>query len=561
MFRINFLLIILLGFMVSCSKLSTNTSLKLPKVNNQIYHTANSTQMQLSSTKQGQINESEQTNKENSDIQPLEKEVVISPQEIEKLAKNHKNELPAIPALSEKGSQKTKLFHFKLPLKNTKYTKQYFDYYANINRKTFQKWLKRAKPYIPYIQKVFREYHIPDDLIFLPFSESGFNPIAYSRAGAAGIWQFMPTTARKYGLTVNWWIDERLDPYRSTIAAAKYLTDLYDMFGDWYLVLAAYNAGEAKIQKALKQSKKNDFFHIARPRYLHRETRMYVPKFMAILKIIRNLEELGFESIKVDKSLILERIFVKEGTDLYKFSNMLGLKWKEFKKLNPHFRRYVTPPDVMSQVYVPHNLVSKAKKLIMSKKIQPYGGLFRYKIRYGDSWWRLSRKFGVPISILKKINRTHLNLLRPGRSILIPKSPKTIFLARKISKQKVLLSKKRRNRRGNYVVKKGDSLWSISKKFNIPLSTLIVANNLHKNSILRPGMRLYIPVSDSKSLTAAKKALKQILYRVKKGDNLWNIARKFGVSTNQLLTWNNLKKDATIYPGDELKILIDVVEN
>jgi len=107
----------------------------------------------------------------------------------------------------------------------------------------------------------------------------------------------MPTTARKYGLTVNWWIDERLDPYRSTIAAAKYLTDLYDMFGDWYLVLAAYNAGEAKIQKALKQSKKNDFFHIARPRYLHRETRMYVPKFMAILKIIRNLEELGFESI------------------------------------------------------------------------------------------------------------------------------------------------------------------------------------------------------------------------------------------------------------------------
>lgn len=151
--------------------------------------------------------------------------------------------------------------------------------------------VKKGRAYLPYILSVFRRYNIPDDLIFLPFAESGFNPRAYSRAGAAGIWQFMPATARKYGLTVNWWIDERLDPFRSTIAAAKYLSDLYKMFGDWYLALAAYNAGEGKISKALRKSKMNNFFHIAKPRYLRRETRMYVPKFMAILKIIRNLKK------------------------------------------------------------------------------------------------------------------------------------------------------------------------------------------------------------------------------------------------------------------------------
>ncbi|GAB6888794.1 LysM peptidoglycan-binding domain-containing protein [Desulfothermus okinawensis JCM 13304] len=569
-YRLIILVTIFTSFLYACSFYKTDTHQRLVIEGLKISRTKNidnSTQTQLKS--QALINKRKEENSKDSIDQPepLEKEVTISPNEIEKLEESHKN------SSRVSSNQKQKIvtpinttetdFNFVLKIKDTKYTERYFNYYSKIQRKTFQRWLKRAEPYLPYILSVFRRYNIPDDLIFLPFAESGFNPRAYSRAGAAGIWQFMPATARKYGLTVNWWIDERLDPFRSTIAAAKYLSDLYKMFGDWYLALAAYNAGEGKISKALRKSKMNNFFHIAKPRYLRRETRMYVPKFMAILKIIRNLKKLGFEPIYVDNKKLPARVFVREGTDLYTLAKNLKIPWKEFKKWNSHFKRYVTPPNIVSLIYVPKALKARAINLIKTKTIRPYGGLYRYRIKNGDSWWRISRRFGVPINILKRINRTNSNMLRPGRSILIPKS-KAFFLARKGSNNKFLRtygSSKWKNSRGNYIVKTGDTLWGIAKKFNIPLTTLLVANRLSKRSVLTPGMKLYVPITDYKSLKNAQKALKQILYRVKKGDNLWGIAKKFGVTTNQLVTWNNLNRDARIYPGDKLKIFIESAEN
>lgn len=497
----------------------------------------------------------------------LEKEVTISPQEIEHLEKTQKKLNKFTSCSKQKGvlsnGSKKEYFNFVLKIKDTKYTKKYYIYYTSIERKTFQRWLKRSELYLPYILKIFRKYNIPDDLAFLPFGESGFNPRAYSRAGAAGIWQFMPATARKYGLTVNWWIDERLDPFRSTIAAAKYLSDLYKIFGDWYLALAAYNAGEGKISKALKRTKKDNFFHIAKRGYLRQETRMYVPKFMAILKILRNLEKLGFEPLEVNDQKLPARIFVREGTDLYTFAKKLGVSWKKFRKWNPHFRRYVTPPSVVSIIYVPRSLEAKAKDLIKTKAIRPFGGLYRYKIKKGDSWWRISRRFGVPIKILKRINRTNKNLLRPGRSILIPKSKQFYLAFKKTKRNHKYLSKQRswENKRKNYEVQPGDTLWDIARRFNVPLNTILIVNRLHKKSIIKPGMKLYIPRTDYKSLKKAQRALKQILYQVKKGDNLWGIAKRFGVTTNQLLTWNNLKKNSKIYPGDKIKIFIEIVEN
>ncbi len=495
-----------------------------------------------------------------SKVQSIEKKVNISSTETETTKKSN-HLLTQSNSKNIYKSNQGYSFHFALQIKETRYTKKYFDYYARLNRRTFERWLKRAEPYLPYILTIFRKEGIPDDLAFLPFAESGFNPFAYSKAGAVGIWQFMAPTARKYGLVVNWWLDERRDPYKSTVAAARYLKSLYGIFQDWYLVLAAYNSGEGKILKAIKRSKKDSFFDIAKTRYLHRETRLYVPKFMAILKIVENLDALGFPPLKLKKSNLPHRIYVKGGVDLYRFASLLGVRWKEFKHLNPQFKRYVTPPDLVSVIYLPPALSSKAHRILALKKVRPYGGLIRYRIRKGDSWWRISRRVRVPIYILKKINRTHCNLLTPGKYILIPKTPLNIYLASSSNSFRRVDPKKFTDRewikkRGNYVVRKGDTLWKLSREFKVPINTLRRANGLRKFSILQVGMKLYIPKTDNKSLTTARRALRHILYKVKKGDNLWNIARKFGVTTRQIISWNNLKKNSPIYPGDKIKIFL-----
>ncbi len=604
-----FLLLLILSF-VSCSFIDRNRSKSSADF-------SLLTRSSLSKTVQTKKKKVEETSKENNEkssydqeitennednVEPLEKEVTITPSEI----KSQSNKTVEKPSsnLKEKKIEESLIgfpeVKFELKLVETKSLKKYYLFYAHQKRKTFKKWLKRAEPYISYIYKVFRQKGLPFDLIFLPFAESGFNPFAYSRAGAAGIWQFMPSTARKYGLKVNWWIDERRDPYKSTIAAANYLKDLYNLFGDWYLALAAYNAGEGKILKAIRRTGKEDFFELSKKRrYLYRETRYYVPKFMAILKIIRNLKDLGFQPIKYDPSTIPVPIEVKGDIDLIEFCQKTRLSWKEFRKLNPAFRRHTTPPGT-SVIYVPSYLEASARKVIKrleKKAIADRNKYWWHVVKKGDSWWKISCEYKVPISVLKRVNRIWSNRLRPGQVIKIPKrkilvaksktvsgsyirykvKPKDTLWsiahrfglsvydlrrANRIFKRTLLrpgevliipltnIAKKRllAKKRANYIVKKGDSLWSISKKFNVSIETIKEANGLTSNFI-QEGEKLYIP-------TSVVLTPKKIVYRVRKGDSIWKIAEKFGVSVKEIISWNNLKDKDTLYPGDKIKIYI-----
>ncbi|WP_456324304.1 LysM peptidoglycan-binding domain-containing protein [Desulfonauticus submarinus] len=456
----------------------------------------------------------------------------------------------------EKLLKKPDALNFQLDIYETKELKFYFKYYANIHRKTFTKWLKRAQKYLPFVRKVFKEQGLPEDLIFLPFAESGYNPWAYSRAGAAGMWQFMPKTARKYGLRVDWWVDERRDPFKSTYAAAKMLKELYAMFGDWYLALAAYNAGPGKICKAIRRSKQDDFFAICKKnrRYLRRETRHYVPKFLAILKIVQNLEELGFPSLNLKENFVLVQMEVAPRMDLLALSNYVGLSWHDFRQLNPAIRRMVAPPDRKIMVYLPKDKVDLAQKFIKEcKKI--YAGILRYKVRMGDSWWRISRRYGVPISVLKKVNGIYSNILRPGKVIIIPKSGQKEYFSRYTIVRKEAL------KRANYTVQPGDSLWTIARKFGISVKTLKKANGL-ASSKLQIGQKLYIPDMGIKKTRLVKKSAKEffqcqlVWYRVRRGDNLWIIAKRFGVSLKQILKWNNLGATHILRPGKKLKIYV-----
>ncbi len=527
--------------------------------------------------------------------QPLEKEVTDPP--------SSQTTRATILTPEEMQALKTEPeINFELDIKETDILEDYFISYSKQNHHVFQKWLKRAEQYLPYIRKVFTDKGLPQDLVFLPFAESGFNPMAYSRSGAAGMWQFMPATGRMLGLESNWWIDERRDPYKSTRAAAEFLKKLYSQFDDWYLVLAAYNAGDGHVSRAMRRSGESDYFDLAAARHLHNETCRYVPKFLATLKIVRNLEKLGFEPLNWDAPAEPDSVTVKPGTDLAGLADAVGLSWSRFKALNPAFRRSAAPPDKEYQIYLPDNKLAAAQRYISQAKHTASKGVHRYRIRSGDSWWQISRRFDIPLAELKKFNQASSDTLQPGESVLIPgagegglrspegspgstyrvKSGDTLWgiahkLGIKVSSLKKAnpgiaasrlsvgqslrlpgQAKTRRiaSSRSNYKVRSGDTLWSIARRFDLSLSTLVQANGLSPDRPLKVGTKLYIPDMSSAQQNQARQTAQKsrVHYQVKKGDNVWSIAQKFGVSAQKVLKWNKLSARDVIRPGDTLTI-------
>ncbi|GAB6177038.1 LysM peptidoglycan-binding domain-containing protein [Desulfobaculum senezii] len=518
---------------------------------------------------------------------------------------------------------------FQLDSVETKEMLSFFRYFTHNKRgrKNFARWLERSETYLPYVRKVFADRGLPHDLVFLPFVESGFNPKAGSHAGAKGLWQFMPFTGKKYGLDVGWWMDERYDPYKSTHAAADYLTKLYGDFDDWYLALAAYNAGEGRVMRAMKRSGCDDFFELSKKRqnrwrrgrrlyYLPRETRQYVPKLMAVIKIVRNLESLGFEKPNWSGSGEIASVETKPRTDLKAFAKALDVPWKEFHAMNTAYVEPGTHPQKSSTVYVPLDKLEAAQGYLASADFKTYTGYYAfYKVRRGDSWYRISRRFGVPIAVLKNFNGRRSNLIRPGQTLKIPGKGQTRLTAQKVNKRSAkrnLTASSYRVRRGdslwtiarrhgvsvselarankittrskimpgqrlaipgrgtskartrqlaqsrsNYTVHRGDTLWDVAKRYNTTVATLARANGISSRSTLRPGQRLYIPdqstVAAKRTKSEARKAKQLITYKVRRGDTLYDIARRFGVSTRSIMAWNNMSSPR-IYPGDSLKL-------
>lgn len=453
---------------------------------------------------------------------------------------------------------------FNLNEHDTKEVQQYFTYFTHKARKTFARWLDRAEDFLPYVRAQLSQNGLPQDVAMLPFAESGYNAWAYSRVGAAGMWQFMPYTGRKYGLRVDWWMDERRDPYESTKAAIKYLTDLHEMFGDWYLSFAAYNAGEGKISRALKKTGCENFFELTKMNhtlsYRHRlraETKNYVPKFIAISKIFKNLEELDFEKINWDAAPKIAHLKVPGGTDLLALANACGLKWKEFLKYNPHFRRQVSPPDSESNVHLPIALQADASEYIASPGSRPFAGYKRYRVRSGDSWYRIARRSGIPVKVLKSVNNQRSNLIKPGQYVMIPgRGAHRSFASRSTRRS----TRRYAQKRANYRVRKGDTLWNISQTYEVSLNTLKRANGL-RSSRLKIGQRLYIPdtsASETKlTRSQAAEAKTQLVnYNVRRGDNLWAIARRFGVKVSSLMKWNRLSSRSILRPGDKIKVYV-----
>ncbi len=219
-------------------------------------------------------------------------------------------------------------------------------------RELVSRWLDRSSRYLDMIRRVLRKKGLPEDLAFTAMIESGFNPLAVSRAGAKGLWQFMERTGRRYGLRVNRWVDERLDPEKSTEAAANYLKDLFGQFGHWFLAQAAYNAGEVKVARAVERARSNDFWTIARGRWLRNETKDFVPQIQAAMLIAREPERYGFQ-LSPEEPMAYEVVSVPFSVELKKLAALAGLAPQALSDLNPELRRGMTPPGGLYALKVP----------------------------------------------------------------------------------------------------------------------------------------------------------------------------------------------------------------
>lgn len=370
-----------------------------------------------------------------------------------------------------------------LPAEVKEQVQQYVDYFTNRGRKHVRRWLNRSSRYVPMMRQTFIAHGLPPDLVYVSMIESGFNPFAVSHARAVGMWQFISATGRHYNLKINRYVDERRDPEKATRAAAQYLRDLYEIFDSWDLALAGYNAGEGKIGRGVRRHSTDNFWEIRKTRFLRRETKDYVPKYLAALMIAKNPAKYGFTHLSYEQPARTEMVDVGGGVSLRAAAKACGVSQDDLRQLNPELRRSVTPPGSSYALRIPAGSGQEAHTRLAalkaeSRKVASSG---RHRVRRGETLSTIARRYGVSTRALARANRMGLrDTLRAGRKIRIP------GLGGNVAKAGA-------GKAGVHVVRRGDTLGRIARRYGVSTRALARANNMRTTDILRTGMSLQIP--------------------------------------------------------------------
>ena len=297
-------------------------------------------------------------------------------------------------------------------------------------KERFSLYLQRSGKYLTLMKEILKAKNVPEDIAFLPLIESGFNPNAYSVARAVGPWQFIASTARNYGLTIDWWRDERKDPVKSTEAAAHYLKDLYEMFGSWNLAMAAYNAGEGKILRALNRTKSDNYWALLSTRHIKKETKEYVPRFIAATLIATNPHEYGFADLDYHPPLRYDEVVLDRPIDLDIAAQCAETSLDMIKELNPEIRRWSTPANVSSYALrIPYGKMEIFTENLSKIPEEERFSVSMYTIKKGDTIKNISTKTGIPVSVIQELNDdgNGLKNLKAGKTISLPPKEKLCF--------------------------------------------------------------------------------------------------------------------------------------
>ncbi len=362
--------------------------------------------------------------------------------------------------------------------------------YLTTRRKTFQKWLERSGRFQSLIRDVLEEEGLPPDLVYLPLIESGYRLSARSRARAVGPWQFIAATAKRYGLRINYWLDERRDPVKATRAASRYLRDLYQDFQSWPLALAAYNAGEGRIRYAIRKGKTDDYWKLARSRrYLKRETRHYVSRFIAAGMIAAAPEKYGFLDLEYHEPFRFDEVEISSPVSLSFVGRCTGTDTKTIRQLNPELKRWCTPPDFKSYTLrVPEGKAGEF--LSCYRRATPRERMPRipYIVKKGDTLYEIAKRYRIPRRELYSMNRgVNPRRLRPGMMIFLPPSESRISSISRAASDPSLVP---------YTIRKGDTISEIASRYGVKARQVLALNRTLNPRRLRPGSVIYLPSSE-----------------------------------------------------------------
>lgn len=445
------------------------------------------------------------------------------------------------------------------------------NWYAR-NQAYIDRTFDRARPYLHHIVEEVEKRGMPMEIVLLPVVESAFQPFAYSHGRAAGIWQFIPGTARRFGLKIDWWYDGRRDIYAATTAALDYLEILHKHFdGDWLLALAAYNTGEGNVARSVRKNKRAgkgiEFWDLKLPR----ETRGYVPKLLGIASIIAEPAKYGITLPAIANQATIGEVDLGSQLDLAIAADMADLSLDELYILNPGYNRWATSPDGPHHLLLPLDKIDNFKTQLAALPKSDRVRWVRHKIREGENLGTIAEKYKTTVSTLQRVNKIRGNMIRAGKHLLIPTASRAKS-SYALSADQRLASKQAKPKGDNkiiHIVENGDTLWDLAMAHKVGVRKLAAWNGIAPTDPLRLGQKLVIWTKNSSQHASAsfpasnplgKSATQKINYRVRNGDSLARISQRFNVSVKELRNWNPSARGKYLQPGQRLTVYVDVTQ-
>ncbi|HET6724763.1 MAG TPA: LysM peptidoglycan-binding domain-containing protein [Gammaproteobacteria bacterium] len=477
----------------------------------------------------------------------------LPPVQWKDLEEGPEEETAATPSLPVKPARPTSLWqrmrkHFDLPdVDNDRVTAK-LNWYA-AHPEYIERVAQRAKPYLYYIVEQLKARDMPIELALLPVVESAFDPFAYSRSGASGLWQFIPETGRRFGLRQNWWFDGRRDVVSSTRAALDYLQYLYGRFDNWMLALAAYNSGGGRVAWAIRKNKRHgeptDFWHLDLPR----QTRAYVPWLLAVCDVIKEPKKFGITLPDIPNKPYLAKISIKSQLDIARAAKMADLSLEQMYLLNAGFNRWATEPGQDHNILIPlserADFVANLAALPDDNRVQ----WSHHQIARGDTLSSIANHYGTTVAVLEKVNQLDSSVIRAGHYLMVPDAATSLdqYAVNEI-RQLRHDELAHQGRKIHYVVRPGDSLWAISRRFGVSTHQVAQWNHMSMRSTLHIGDKLVLWRRGSAP------RVRKVDYVVRAGDSLWDISREYNVDVREIARWNGIGRNDTLHIGDKLTI-------